>query len=178
MWKSPDLGFFSVNKDLKYLNKVDFACTNIVKQQPIKRPVVAIPVSHAHGRTWMKLTLEGPMLADTTKRAKLQWFNINLFPLSLKAFFSSLMASFCGEPRVYSRQKSGRWIVQGWISAHWAIRLSSTSSSLTMARRRNGRIGEWLRSPGESFLSADWSRGNQRVTQGTALFARPLSVLW
>lgn len=137
----------------KYLYKIDFACTNVVEQQPIKRPVVAIAVSHAHGWTRMKHTLERPMLANTTKTAKLQRFGINLFPLSARRFFSSLMASFCREPQVYCRQKSGRWIVKGWIAAHCAIRLSSTSSSLATAWRRNGRMGEWLRSLGECFLS-------------------------
>lgn len=65
-----------VNKNLvteeKYLYKIDFACTNVVEQQPVKRPVVAIAVSHAHGWTRMKHTLERPMLANTTKTAKLQ----------------------------------------------------------------------------------------------------------
>lgn len=101
----------------------------------------------------MKHTLERPVLANTTKTAELQWFGINLFPLSARTFFSSLMAFFCREPRVHRGQKSGRWIVKGWIGAHCAIRLSSTSSSLAMAWRRNGRMGEWLRSLGECYLS-------------------------
>lgn len=55
-----------------YLHKVDFACTDVVIEQSIKRPVVAVTVSHAHGRTWLEVTQEGPMLANTTKTAKLQ----------------------------------------------------------------------------------------------------------
>lgn len=93
------------------------------------------------------------MLANTTKTVKLQWFSINLFPLSGRTSFPHLMASLCREPRVYSRQKSGQLIVKGWITAHCTIRLSSTSSSLAMAWRRNGRMGERLRSLGECFLS-------------------------
>ncbi len=113
----------------------------------------------------MKHTLERPVLANTTKTAKLQWFSINLFPLSARTFFSSLMASFCWEPQVYSRQKSGRWIVKGWIAAHCAIRLSSTSSSLAKAWRRNWRMEEWLRSLGECFLSPAMNSLKQRESK-------------
>lgn len=80
-------------------------------------------------------------------------------------FFSYLMASFCPEPWVYSRQKSGRWIVKGWITAHSAIRLSSTSTSLAMAWRRIGRMGEWLRSLGECFLSPAMNGLKQRESK-------------
>lgn len=63
------------------------------------------------------------------------------------------MASFCWKPQVYSGQTSGWWITGGWITAHQAIRLSSPSSSLTMAWRMNGRMVEWLRSLRQCFLS-------------------------
>lgn len=62
----------TINKNFQYLYKIDFACTNVVKEQSIKRPVVAVPISHTHGWTRMKHTLERPVLANTTKTAKLQ----------------------------------------------------------------------------------------------------------
>lgn len=55
-----------------YLYKVDFACADVVIEQSIKGPVVPVTVSHAHGRTWLEVTQEGPMLANTTETAKLQ----------------------------------------------------------------------------------------------------------
>lgn len=55
-----------------YLYEVDFACTDEVVEQSVKGPVVAVPVSGAHGRTWLEVTQEGPMLANATKTAKLQ----------------------------------------------------------------------------------------------------------
>lgn len=63
------------------------------------------------------------------------------------------MATFCCENQVYSGQKNGCWIVKGRFIVHCAIRLSSTPSSLTVAFRTNGGMGEWLRSLGECFLS-------------------------
>lgn len=65
----------------------------------------------------------------------------------------SLMATFCWENQVYSGQKNGWWIVKGRFIVHCAIRLSSTPSSLTVAWRTNGGMGEWLRSLWECFLS-------------------------
>lgn len=55
-----------------YLYKIDFACADVVVKQPIKRSIVPVTVSRAHGRTWLELTQEGPVLANTTKKAKLE----------------------------------------------------------------------------------------------------------
>ena len=60
------------NDQRQYLYEVNFASTDVVKQQSIKRPVVAITVSRTHGGTRTKHTLERPMLANTTKKTKLQ----------------------------------------------------------------------------------------------------------
>lgn len=53
-----------------YLNQINFAGTDIVKQQSVKCPVVAITIRRAHGWTWAKQTLEHSMLANTTKTEK------------------------------------------------------------------------------------------------------------
>lgn len=55
-----------------YLYKIDFACADVVVKQPIKRSIVPVTVSRAHGRTWLELTQEGPVLANTTKKAELE----------------------------------------------------------------------------------------------------------
>lgn len=57
---------------VKYLNKIDLAGPDVVKQQSVERPVVAITISRAHGGTWTKHTLEHPVLANTTRKEKLQ----------------------------------------------------------------------------------------------------------
>lgn len=55
-----------------YLYKIDFACADVVIEESIKCSVVPVTVSHAHGRTRLEVTQEGPMLANATKTAKLQ----------------------------------------------------------------------------------------------------------
>lgn len=54
-----------------HLDQVHLACTNIIKQEPIKRSVMSISISGAHWRTRAKLTLECAMLTHTAKHSHL-----------------------------------------------------------------------------------------------------------
>ena len=116
------------------------------------------------------------MLANTTKTAKLQWFSINLFPLSEGTFFSRLMASFCRAPQVYSKQKSGRWIVKGWItcSLRYKAVIYIFVPGYGLKEKMGGWENDWDHWESVSFhwRWTVWGRGNQRVIQGPALFSR------